>query len=63
MNTLRDPECVDDVSLNLESLVGRRARSQIVHPKDGRVLVQRGCIITRSAIRDFAAGVEPTSPE
>lgn len=58
MNTPNDPDKLD-ISPNLEALVGRRARKRIVHPTDGRVLVQRGCIITRSAIQQFADTRDP----
>ncbi|MEM6732360.1 MAG: 2Fe-2S iron-sulfur cluster-binding protein [Myxococcota bacterium] len=35
---------------DLESLIGRRTEHNILHPIDGRVLVQEGKIITRSRI-------------
>lgn len=35
---------------DLEALVGKRARQPILHPVDGRVLIQRRKIITRTAI-------------
>lgn len=35
---------------DLEGLVGRRSRVAILHPKDGRILIQKGKIITRSSI-------------
>lgn len=35
---------------DLLSLVGRRAEQPILHPKDGRVLIAKGKIITRSRI-------------
>lgn len=34
----------------IESLVGRRAEENILHPLDGRVLVEAGKLITRSMI-------------
>lgn len=34
----------------LEDLVGRRAEESILHPTDGRVLIEAGKIITRSRI-------------
>lgn len=39
---------------SLESLIGRRAESPILHPIDGRVLVEVGKIITRSKVRELA---------
>lgn len=38
---------------DLESLVGRRAEVPILHPKDGRVLIEKGKIITRSRILEL----------
>jgi ferredoxin len=38
----------------LESLVGRRAEQQILHPVNGGVLIQAGKIITRSRLRELA---------
>lgn len=35
---------------DLESLVGRRTRVPILHPKDGRTLIRKNKIITRSKI-------------
>jgi len=35
---------------DLEELIGRRAEAPILHPIDGRTLVQRGKIITRSTV-------------
>ncbi|TVR03863.1 MAG: (2Fe-2S)-binding protein [Deltaproteobacteria bacterium] len=35
---------------DIESLIGKRARTAILHPIDGRVLVEPGKIITRSFI-------------
>ena len=40
---------VESVS-DIEKLIGRRSKVPILHPKDGRVLIQRGKIITRSYI-------------
>lgn len=37
---------IDDI----ESLIGRRAQQAILHPLDGRVLVEEGKLITRSMI-------------
>lgn len=37
----------------LESLIGRRTEVPIRHPKDGRVLIDRGKIITRSRILEL----------
>ncbi|ABW30755.1 2Fe-2S iron-sulfur cluster-binding protein [Acaryochloris marina] len=34
----------------IESLVGRRADENILHPLDGRILVEKGKLITRSMI-------------
>lgn len=38
---------------DLEGLVGRRADVRILHPVDGRVLIEAGKIITRSRIREL----------
>lgn len=38
---------------DLTSLVGRRAEQPILHPKDGRVLIPKGKIITRSRILEL----------
>ncbi len=38
---------------DLEGLVGRRAEERILHPIDGRVLIETGKIITRSRIREL----------
>lgn len=53
------PEGFED----LEDLVGQRANSAIRHPKDGRILIEEGKIITRSRIMeledvDFSIGEE-----
>jgi ferredoxin len=39
---------------DLESYIGKRAADNILHPVDGRVLVQRGKIITRSRIMELS---------
>ncbi len=39
-------ESFDDIL----SLIGKRTRQPILHPKDGRILIQKDKIITRSAI-------------
>lgn len=39
---------------DLDALVGRRADVRILHPIDGRVLIETGKIITRSRIRELA---------
>lgn len=41
-------------SADLEGLVGRRAEQRILHPIDGRVLIEPGKIITRSRIHELA---------
>ncbi len=38
---------------DLASLVGRRAEVPILHPKDGRVLIPKGKIITKSRILEL----------
>lgn len=43
---------IQDVS-DLDSLVGRRTKVPILHPKDGRILVRKGKIITRSKIKQL----------
>lgn len=35
---------------DLESLIGKRTKQPILHPKDGRILIQKDKIITRSYI-------------
>jgi len=35
---------------DIESLIGRRAEENILHPLDGRILVEKGKLITRSMI-------------
>lgn len=39
---------------DIESLVGRRTQVPILHPADGRILIQGGKFITRSAIMQLA---------
>jgi len=51
---------------DIESLVGRRTLVPILHPGDGRTLIQGGKFITRTAIMqladvDFNVGSLPTS--
>jgi ferredoxin len=46
---------------DLENLIGRRSKVPILHPRDGRILIQKGKIITRSSIMqlqdvDFSLG-------
>ena len=43
---------VESVS-DLETLIGRRANKPILHPIDGRVLIQKGKIITRTRIMEL----------
>lgn len=43
-----------EATLDLESLIGRRAEARILHPVDGRVLIEAGKIITRSRIRELS---------
>jgi len=38
---------------DLESLIGRRAEQDILHPLDGKVLVEQGKLITRSVIKQL----------
>lgn len=40
---------VSDID-DIEALIGRRAEQDILHPLDGRVLVEQGKLITRSMI-------------
>lgn len=40
---------------DLESLVGRRAEDAVLHPVDGRLLIEEGKIITRSRIRELSS--------
>ncbi|MDZ4814820.1 MAG: 2Fe-2S iron-sulfur cluster-binding protein [Verrucomicrobiota bacterium] len=39
---------------DIETLVGRRAEINILHPRDGRTLIEKGKIITRSRILELA---------
>jgi ferredoxin len=39
---------------DLDDLIGRRAETRVLHPLDGRVLIEAGKIITRSRIRELA---------
>ena len=41
-------------SKDLNALIGRRAEERILHPLDGRVLIETGKIITRSRINELA---------
>ncbi len=38
---------------DLESFIGKRAKTNILHPIDGRILVAKGKIITRSRIMEL----------
>ncbi|HNH85391.1 MAG TPA: (2Fe-2S)-binding protein, partial [Acidobacteriota bacterium] len=38
---------------DLSSLIGRRTEIPILHPKDGRILVEKGKIITKSRILEL----------
>ncbi|MEQ8821783.1 MAG: 2Fe-2S iron-sulfur cluster-binding protein [Sumerlaeia bacterium] len=50
--TVRLPEGIYITGTDdLESLIGRRAEAAILHPADGRVLVNQGQIISRYIIR------------
>lgn len=40
-------------SVDLESLIGRRAEQRILHPVHGGVLIEAGKIITRSRLREL----------
>ena len=42
-----------EASTDLTSLVGRRTEIPILHPKDGRVLIAKGKIITKSRIMEL----------
>ncbi len=42
-------------TLELDSLVGRRAEATILHPLTGRVLVEEGKIITRTRIAELVS--------
>jgi 2Fe-2S ferredoxin len=41
-------------SKDLNALIGRRAEERILHPLDGRVLIETGKIITRSRITELS---------
>lgn len=41
-------------TMDLESLVGRRAEQRILHPVNGGVLIEAGKIITRSRLRELS---------
>ena len=43
---------VSDID-DIEALIGRRAEQDILHPLDGRVLVEQGKLITRSMINQL----------
>ncbi len=43
-------ESFDDIEL----LIGKRTKTPILHPFDGRILIQKGKIITRSSIMNLA---------
>ena len=38
---------------DIEALIGRRAEQDILHPLDGKVLVEQGKLITRSMINQL----------
>lgn len=38
---------------NIEDLIGRRAEQDILHPLKGRILVEKGKLITRSVINEI----------
>jgi len=40
---------------DLSSLIGRRTEIPILHPKDGRLLIERGKIITKSRIMELSS--------
>ena len=40
-------------TMSLDSLIGRRAEDRILHPVNGRVLIEAGKIITRSRINEL----------
>jgi ferredoxin len=51
---VRLPEGLYLESMNdLEALVGKRTNVPILHPRDGRVLIAKGKIITRTRIREL----------
>jgi len=43
-------ESFDDI----EQLIGKRTKTPILHPFDGRILIQKGKIITRTSIMNLA---------
>lgn len=48
------PEGMYIESVNdLESLIGRRAEQDILHPIDGSVLIQKGKLITRTKVKEL----------
>lgn len=52
---IRLPEGMFVQSFNdIDGLIGRRTQTPILHPGDGRVLIQGGKFITRSAIMQLA---------
>jgi hypothetical protein len=46
---------------DMESLIGRRAEQDILHPLNGKVLVQAGKLITRSVINQLRDTQQSTS--
>lgn len=42
-----------ETSVDLKSLIGRRTEIPILHPKNGRVLIEKGKIITKSRILEL----------
>lgn len=40
---------------DLTTLIGRRTEVPILHPRDSRVLIAKGCIITKSRIQELEA--------
>jgi ferredoxin len=46
---------------DMESLIGRRAEQDILHPLNGKVLVQAGKLITRSVITQLQNAQQNTS--
>ena len=43
---------VSDIN-DIEALIGRRAEQDILHPLDGKILVEQGKLITRSMIKQL----------
>lgn len=41
--------------INLQSLVGKRAQENILHPIDGSILIEEGKLITRYAVMELEA--------